>query len=126
MQTLTQLIYQSNTPWNNPYQGSDLRVVFVCSAGLLRSATAARIYAKKYNTRAAGSEDYALVPLSADLVVWAQKIVFVNKVNFDNASMRFAEAFKEKDVVVLDIPDMYEHMHPELIASFIEQFEPLE
>ena len=53
--TMTQMIFNSKSPYDNPYQGSDTKVLFVCSAGILRSATAARIYAKKYNTRAAGS-----------------------------------------------------------------------
>ena len=37
----------------NPYQGNDKKVVFICSMGILRSATAARIYGRKYNTRTA-------------------------------------------------------------------------
>jgi rhodanese-related sulfurtransferase len=31
----------------NPFQGTDKKVVFVCSMGILRSATAARIYGHK-------------------------------------------------------------------------------
>jgi len=85
MKTLTELIFQSTSPWDNPYQGQDKRVVFVCSAGILRSATAARMYANKYNTRAAGSEEYALIPLTNDLVLWANELVFVNKENYNTA-----------------------------------------
>ena len=40
---------------NNPYQGKDKKVLFVCSMGILRSATAARIYANRFNTRCAGT-----------------------------------------------------------------------
>lgn len=121
--TKTDLIYTTACPWDNEYQGKDKRVLFVCSAGLLRSATAARMYAPRYNTRAAGSYEYALVPLSNALVLWAQEIVFVNKENYDYASYRYD--FSEHDVKVLDIPDKYNHMHPELIKAFEEQYEPL-
>jgi hypothetical protein len=34
-------------PYNNPYQGEYFKALFVCSAGLLRSATAANLFAKK-------------------------------------------------------------------------------
>lgn len=122
MKTLTEIIMSTKSPWDNPYQGKDKKILFVCSAGILRSATAARIYASKYNTRACGSEDYALIPLSADLIAWADQIVFVNKYNFQGAIHKFP-GITEKSFKVLDIPDEYEHMHPELIKAFKEQYE---
>jgi predicted protein tyrosine phosphatase len=124
MKTLTEMIMATSTPWNNPYQGKDKKVLFVCSAGILRSATGARIYADKYNTRACGCMSYALIPLSDNLIVWADEIVFVNKENYD--FVKNSIDFSEKNVKVLNIPDMYEHMHPELIKAFEEQYEPIE
>lgn len=121
MKTYTEILMEARAPYRNPYQGKDKRVLFVCSAGLLRSATAARIYAQKYNTRAAGSASYALIPLSPNLIAWADEIVFVNPENYKMASYEFD--FSESDVRVLDIPDQYEHMHPELIKAFKEQYE---
>jgi len=122
--TLTSLIYECSCPWDNPYQGKDKKVLFVCSAGILRSATAARIYAKKWNTRACGSHPFALIPLSTNLFVWADMVVFVNKENFKAVEDLFP--WDEKEHVVLDIPDMYEHMHPKLIECFKEQFSDVE
>jgi len=121
--TKTDLIFTSECPWDNPYQGGDKRVLFVCSAGLLRSATGARIYSGVYNTRCAGSEDYALIPVSDSLILWSQQIVFVNKRNYESVKRKYD--LSDHDVVVLDIPDMYNHMHPELIKSFEEQYEPI-
>lgn len=110
----------------NPYQGTDKKVLFVCSMGILRSATAARIYAHKYNTRCAGSWGDALVPLTPLLLAWAEEIVFVNKENYGNAVNEFgADVFKETPTRVLDIPDQYPHCHPNLIEAFCEQYEPL-
>jgi len=117
------MIMECGAPWNNPYQGKDKKVLFVCSAGILRSATAARIYAKKYNTRAAGSMSYALIPLSDNLIVWADEIVFVNPENYNFVKDRID--FEDKVVKVLDIPDVHEHMHPELIKEFERQYEPI-
>ena len=111
---------------SNPYQGTDKKVLFVCSMGILRSATAARLYGQKYNTRAAGSWADALIPLSPTLLAWADEVVFVNPENYHNAIEYFGkDAIEECDIRVLDIPDQYEHMHPKLIEAFKEQYEPL-
>ena len=109
---------------NNPYQGGDKRVVFVCSMGILRSATAARLYAHKHNTRAAGTDNDALVQLSPTLIAWADEIVFVNDRNFQ----MFKNSVDENllaglNIKVLDIPDVYEHMHPEMVEEFRKQYE---
>ena len=125
MKTYSDIIMASNTPWNNSYQGKDKKVLFVCSAGILRSATAARIYAVKYNTRAAGSEDYALIPVTGDLLLWANEVVFVNYENYRRVAQHFDLDTFSATIKVLNIPDSYEHMHPELIASFKEQYENL-
>jgi predicted protein tyrosine phosphatase len=128
MTTKNELIFQLNCPWDNPYQGTDRKVLFVCSAGILRSATAARIYAKKHNTRCAGSEDYALVPVTVNLLTWANQIVFVNEENKYSVERKFGELtqwFNENEIVVLGIPDMYDHMSPKLIEEFTKQYETL-
>ena len=110
----------------NPYQGTDKKVVFVCSMGILRSATAARLYASKYNTRSAGSYADALIPLTLTLIAWADEIVFVNKENYENALANFPGLDQFEGILrVLDIPDKYPHMHPELVKTFEEQYEPL-
>lgn len=124
--TKTQMIFECKSPYNNLYQGNDKRVLFVCSAGILRSATAARIYAGKYNTRAAGSKHYALIPVTEELVMWASEIVFVNEENHWDVARRFDldDLAKNGTVIkVLNIPDDYDHMHPELIRHFKEQYE---
>ena len=109
----------------NPYQGTDKKVLFVCSMGILRSATAARMYASKYNTRSAGSWGDALIPLTPILLAWAEEIVFVNKENYENAVHEFGkEVFEETPTRVLNIPDKYPHMHPALVKAFETQYEP--
>ncbi|HET8686145.1 MAG TPA: hypothetical protein VFM18_05700, partial [Methanosarcina sp.] len=83
METKTESIFKLTAPYSNPYQGNDKRILFVCSAGILRSATAANLFAKKgHNTRCCGSESYALIPFSENLKAWAHKIFFVNEYNY--------------------------------------------
>lgn len=126
--TLTDVMFEAKSPYNNPYQGRDKRVLFVCSVGMLRSATAARIYAKKYNTRAAGADQVdALIPVTSELIAWADEIVFVNQYNRDEVDKFFdlENIGKTKKIKVLDIPDQYPHMDPQLIAAFEEQYESI-
>lgn len=121
MKTFTEMMYENGCPFDNPWQGKDKKVLFVCSAGILRSATGQRVYGDKYNTRCCGSEEYALIPISSNLILWADEIVFVNKANEVSARKKFDLGVKK--VVTLDIPDTHEHMHPELIKAFKEQYE---
>ena len=120
------MIQLSHSVWDNPYQGDDKKVLFVCSAGILRSATAARMYARKYNTRAAGTEEYALIPLTHELILWADEIVFVTFENYWTAQTNFPAIRQDSDlghkVKVLDIPDDFNHMSPALVQEFINQY----
>jgi predicted protein tyrosine phosphatase len=122
----TEQLFELTAPYNNPYQGTDIKLLFVCSAGLLRSATGANYYAKRgYNTRNCGTHKYALIPLSVNLIAWADTIIFVNEENHLVAMETFQPSdwdatIKEK-AVVLDIPDQYEYNHPALIEHFEKQ-----
>ncbi len=130
--TLTNKIFMLTAPYDNPYQGDRRRILFVCSAGLLRSPTGAHVGSVRgYNTRAAGSnQSYALIPLSVNLIEWAQTIVFVNLENLNQALETFdAVGYSddlERKAVVLDIPDRYETFHPELVRLFNEFFDRAE
>lgn len=125
-------IFETTAPYANIYQGSAERWLFVCSAGLLRSPTGATLAAKYgINARSCGSNfNYALVPCSANLIQWANKIIFVNEHNYDELLDNFVghidliEQIHEKSII-LDIPDIYEYMEHGLVHKFKEQlFEP--
>jgi len=113
--TFTQDIFKLTAPYGNPYQGTDKRLLFVCSAGLLRSATAANLFAKKgYNTRSCGSTSYALIPFSENLKQWADKIFFVNEENYKDV-IRHGFDLEEETVQILNIPDNFEYNNPDLL-----------
>lgn len=125
-------IFRTTAPYRNPYQGSADRWLFVCSAGLLRSPTGATMAAQRgINSRSCGSNfNYALVPCSANLIAWADKIICVNEENLHQLEDNFLghqhllDAIETK-TITLDIPDNYEYMDPQLQQHFLEQlFEP--
>jgi predicted protein tyrosine phosphatase len=109
----------------NPAQGEAKKVLCVCSAGLLRSPTLAFVLAKElgYNTRACGSTStFALIQLDEVLMHWADEIVFVNKENFQEALNNYESDLDEDKCVVLNIPDQYTFMHPDLQDHCLNQY----
>lgn len=100
----------------NPYQGDAKRVLCVCSAGLLRSPTASVVLQREFgfNTRAAGANDYALVPVDAILLHWADEVVCMESIHHETLSMRFPLDMEDVTSKVLAIPDRFAYMDDEL------------
>ena len=105
------------------------RVVTVCSAGCLRSPTAAVVLAQdpfNFNTRAAGlTDEYALILLSPSLLSWADEFVVMEPAMKAAVRLKFADAFgreTEKLIVVLDIPDIYAYRDPELMKLIKDRY----
>ena len=109
----------------NPFQGKEKKVLTVCSAGLLRSATLQNMLIKEYgyNVRNCGTEDYALIPISEALVKWADEIVFVNLENFNRVRFDLEEYGLIEKTIVLDIPDIYEFNNPKLVEICKSQYD---
>jgi len=108
---------------SNPNQTSCKRVLTVCSAGLLRSPTTADVLSSEYgyNTRACGTHDYALIPISEALIVWADEVVFVNQENYDSINAE-ATALVQCKATILNIPDMYEWGNPALKSIILAEY----
>jgi predicted protein tyrosine phosphatase len=102
----------------NHFQGKHKRVLCVCSAGILRSPTAAFVLSNapyNFNTRAAGVEnEFALIPVDEVLVAWADEIVCMDEYHAKKVIELLPEG-SDKRIVVLDIPDKYEYHSSELI-----------
>lgn len=116
----------------NPYQGGAKRVLTICSAGLLRSPTAANVLTETYgfNCRAAGiTEEYALIPVTEVLIFWADEIVFMEQTHLD----QFQTVWKDHKVAqakitegkfqVLGIPDSHERNNPVLRQLIVEAYD---
>jgi predicted protein tyrosine phosphatase len=111
----------------NPYQGTAVKALCICSAGLLRSPTIAKyLTGKGYNTRAVGiAEDYALIPLSTALVSWADEIHVVREQHqaLLHELREVGIDYDLDDIYVYDIPDSHGTFSPELEAMIDEQFQ---
>ena len=105
----------------NPYQDKYKKVLCVCSAGLLRSPTAAYVLSQEpynFNTRAAGAvADYALFPVDIVHLTWADEIVCMEKAHADVIRPMLKDVLggSQKKIIVLGIPDKYTYRDPEMV-----------
>lgn len=110
----------------NPAQGDHKKVLCVCSAGLLRSPTAAVVLSQppfNFNTRAAGIEEsYALVPVDTVLLKWADEIVCMTDQHADMLEVKMEACGSTAMLHVLDIPDNFMYRDPELMGLIAERY----
>ena len=95
-----------------------MNLLFICSRNKWRSRTAEIIFKKDptHHVKSAGTDDGAKVRVNEKNLDWAD-IIFVME---DKHKQRIKEKFNTasiiKKIVVLEIPDDYQYMDPELIA----------
>ncbi len=96
-----------------------MNILFVCSRNKWRSATAETIYKNHpdHQVRSAGTEPLARIKINAKLIVWADLIFVMEKKHKQRITERFPEEIKEKEMIMLDIPDDYQYMDEELIEE---------
>ena len=110
---------------SNSFQGDYKRVLTVCSANMLRSPTIAHVLSANpynFNTRSAGTEPYALIPVTEDLLVWADEIVCADTEHAMWVRNKMMEWMLDKPIINLEIPDNYEYRNPELIEMIKERY----
>lgn len=110
--TNSQKIFELTAPYDNQYQGNYTRLLFVCTVGMLRSPTAAEVgYQFGYNCRSCGWDEVALIRLSANLIAWADHIVFMNPEAKIESVKLFSNTGYEEDIeaksMVMQIEDDY-------------------
>ena len=109
----------------NKYQGRYKRVLCVCSAGLLRSPTAAWVLSNEpynYNTRAAGlTKEFALVPVDEVLLAWADEVVTMSAEQAEEIRSLLGD--EEKPIVVLGIPDNFRYRDETLVSLIRESYD---
>jgi predicted protein tyrosine phosphatase len=113
---------------SNSYQGDYKRVLTVCSANMLRSPTMAVVLSMPpydYNTRSAGTSSFALIPVTEDLLMWADEIVCADTEHALIIRNKLMEYQLDKPIVNLRIPDNYEYRNPELILMIRRRYDEI-
>lgn len=106
----------------NPWQGRRKKALFVCTGGILRSATAAHYAAgeKGWNTRSCGIMDEAVPPIHINLLQWANVIYCAEPQHAQFIRQEFGEEYEEK-LKILGIPDDFSYRSPDLLAILAEK-----
>ena len=94
------------------------RYLFICSQNKLRSPTAEQVFASRRDIEvsSAGTNNDAEVPLTSDLIEWADVLVVMERMHRVKVQTRFRRHLGGKRIICLDIPDNYAFMDPALIA----------
>jgi predicted protein tyrosine phosphatase len=122
---MTTLTRNRRANLGNEFQGQSKRVLCVCSAGMLRSPTAAWVLSNdpwNFNTRSCGTEDHALVPLDLGLLLWADEVVCMDSRQAKVVREMLDSDSTTRPVHVLNVPDNYNFRDPELVDLLKEKF----
>lgn len=94
------------------------RLLFICSQNRLRSPTAEKVFSQwqGIEAKSAGLDVDAIAPVTPELLDWAHIVVVMEKCHKNKLGKKYRSSIKGKRVVVLDIPDEYDYMQPELVA----------
>lgn len=103
------------------------RILFVCSQNRLRSPTAEQVFSEwpGIECASAGVHASADVPLSSELIKWAQIIFVMERVHKTKMAARFKAHLNGKRVICLGIPDEYQFMQPSLVRLLEAKVGPL-
>lgn len=94
-------------------------VLFLCSRNRWRSPTAEQVWRRhpEVNARSAGTSPSARHPVSVEDLRWASVILVMEEKHKSRLLSEFRHLVQGKPIHVLDIPDEYEYMDPELVEQ---------
>jgi predicted protein tyrosine phosphatase len=94
-----------------------MNILFVCSMNKWRSRTAETIFRnnQKHHIKSAGTDNDARIKITEKLIDWADLIFVMEKRHRERLHEKFGSVTDDKEIIILDIPDDYQYMDPELI-----------
>ncbi len=99
-----------------------IKLLFVCTENLQRSPTAEELFKgnKIYEAKSAGISPTSAKPITKQAIEWADKI-FVMEPFHKEYIKEFFPMYKNKEITVLNIPDIYYRNDPKLIKILKEK-----
>ena len=94
-----------------------LNVLFACSRNQWRSPTAEQVWRRhpRLSVRSGGTSPSARHTVSAQDVEWADVVIVMEQKHKSRLLAEFTRLLEHKPIHVLDIPDEYRYMAPELV-----------
>lgn len=102
-------------------------VLFICSMNKWRSPTAERVFRRHpgVQVRSAGTSRNAKRHVRVEDIWWADLVIVIESKHHSRLRADFRDEMVNKTVHVLEIPDDYQYMDPELIDILTEAVTPL-
>ena len=98
---------------------NEQKLLFICSRNQWRSPTGERVYSQKgMSVRSAGTSPNAKRVVSINDIRWATHIFVMEKKHKQRLVAKFTREIEYKKIIILDIPDEYQFMDPELVEIF--------
>lgn len=94
------------------YHDCCMKVLFICNQNQHRSKTAEAMFKDRFQTRSAGL--YNEHPVKEQDLEWADIIIVMEDFQRTELSKRFPKLYLKKQIISLDIPDMYQYNQKEL------------
>jgi len=103
------------------------QVLFICSRNQWRSPTAEQIFRRRpgLSVRSAGTSPSARRKVSASDIAWASVIMVMEEKHKSRLKAEFGRLLDGRAIHVLDVPDDYKYMDPELIDLLEQAAGPL-
>lgn len=100
-----------------------MRLLFICNQNENRSKTAEELFSSQFETNSAGL--YNEKPVNEQQLSWADVIVVMEEEQRKELAKRFPKQYLKKQILSLDIPDVYFYNQPELIEVLKEKMSKL-
>jgi predicted protein tyrosine phosphatase len=108
------------------FHSNAMRLLFLCSRNQWRSPTAEAVYQNdpRVEVRSAGVSASARRKVTQKLLLWADVVLVMEPEHKRRVREEFSGIADDLRIEVLDIPDDYEFMDPELVSLIRERTEP--
>ena len=109
-------------PYSARMPSDRLNVLFICSRNQWRSPTAEQVWRRHplLNVRSGGTSPSARHTVSDADVEWANVVIVMEQKHKSRLVADFGAQLDNRPIHVLDIPDEYKYMDPELV-ELLEQ-----
>ena len=98
-----------------------MKILFICNQNENRSKTAEKLFKDRFETKSAGL--YNKKPVTERQLSWADKIIVMEDSQRSEIAKRFPKLYIEKQIISLDIPDIYSYNNPELVKIIKSRFD---
>jgi predicted protein tyrosine phosphatase len=104
-----------------------INVLFICSRNQWRSPTAENVYRNRagLKVRSRGTSSNARRSVSGEDLNWAQLIFVMENKHKARLCADFPGEMRFKEIHVLNIPDEFQYMDPELVEEITSNVEPI-